>query len=95
LVFGAAGTLASSANPFPAIKFAELADEIAPSNKSPLEVVVAVPLFGDTPFPWAIAKTSREFVAAIPEYSTIAIRKVPEIVSDTVIVFAPPAIFSA
>jgi hypothetical protein len=95
LVFGAAGTLPSMANPFPAVKLAELADETAPSNKSPLEVVVAVPLFGDTPFPWAIANTSREFVAAIPEYSTIAIRKVSEIVSDTVIVFVPPAIFSA
>jgi hypothetical protein len=95
LVFGAAGTLPSMANPLPAVKLAELADETAPSNKSPLEVVVAVPLFGDTPFPWAIANTSREFVAATPEYSTIAIRKVSETVSDTVIVFVPPAIFSA
>ena len=95
LVFGAAGTLPSMANPFPAVKLAELADEAAPSNKSPLEVVVAFPLFGDTPFPWATANTSREFVAATPEYSTIAMRMVPEIVSDTVIAFAPPAIFSA
>src|SRR6266850_7469731 len=95
LVFGAAGTLPSMANPFPAVKLAELADEAAPSNKSPLELVVAFPLFGDTPFPWAIANASREFVATTPEYSTIAIRMVPEIVSDTVIAFAPPAIFSA
>src|SRR6266403_1933694 len=95
LVFGAAGTLPSMANPFPAVKLAELADEAAPSNKSPLELVVAFPLFGDTPFPWAIANASREFVATTPEYSTIAIRMVPEIVSETVIAFAPPAIFSA
>src|SRR5882672_3029968 len=32
LVFGAAGTLPSMANPFPAVKLAELADEAAPSN---------------------------------------------------------------
>jgi hypothetical protein len=94
LVFGAAGILPSMANPFPAVKLAELADETAPSNKSPLDVV-AFPLFGDTPFPWAITNTSREFVAATPEYSTIAMRMVPEIVLDTVIAFAPPRIFSA
>jgi hypothetical protein len=94
-VAGSSGTLATAENPLPAVKLAGLAVEIAPSNKSPLEDVVALPLFGDTPFPWAMEITSKEFAAATPEYSTIAKRIVPEVVSDTVIVFAPPAMFSA
>jgi hypothetical protein len=91
---GSRGTFSTVENPLPAAKLAELAVEIAPSNKSPPDVV-AFPLFGDTPFPWAIAITSSEFVAATPEYSTIAKRIVPDIVSDTVIVFVPPTMFSA
>jgi hypothetical protein len=91
---GSRGTLSVVENPLPAVKLAELAVEIAPSNKSPPDIG-AFPLFGDTPFPCAIASTSSEFVVATPEYSTIAIRIVPDIVSDTLIVFAPPTMFSA
>jgi len=91
---GARGTFSTVENPLPAVKLAELAVEIAPSNKSAPDIV-AFPLFGDTPFPCAIAITSSEFVLATPEYSTIAIRIVPDIVSDTLIVFAPPTMFSA
>jgi hypothetical protein len=42
-----------------------------------------------------MAMTSREFAVATPEYSTIAKRMVPEFESETVMVFAPPEIFSA
>jgi len=59
---------------------------------------VATPLLADVPFPWAtaVAGRSKEFVAAKPEYSRIAKRRVLlEIDSDTITVFAPPAMFSA
>ncbi len=69
---------------------------ISPSNKSPLDRVVAFPLFGAVPDPEATAVTSSEFALMIPEYSRMAKRSVcPEIVSLTVTVFAPPAMFSA
>jgi hypothetical protein len=92
---GLPGTLSMVENPLPAETLAELAVEIAPNNKSPLDDVVAFPLFGDVPFPWAILITSSELAAATPEYSTIAIRIVPDTVSDTEIAFAPPTMFSA
>jgi hypothetical protein len=53
------------------------------------------PLFGEALVPCAVVLTSSEFAEAIPEYSKIAIRKVPCMESDTVITFWPPAIFSA
>jgi hypothetical protein len=68
---------------------------MAPSNKSPLLVVVAFPLLAEAVDACPAAVTSREFDGATPAYSRIAKRKVPEIVSDTVIVFAPAAMFSA
>ncbi len=68
---------------------------IAPSNKSPLAVVVRFPLFGDVLVAVATAVTSREFDVATPEYSRMAIRNGPETVIDTVMVFAPPLMFSA
>jgi hypothetical protein len=58
-------------------------------------VVVAFPLFGDVLVPCADAVTSRELVVATPEYSKIEKRSVAEIVSETVIVFAPAAMFWA
>ena len=66
-----------------------------PISKSPFNVVVAFPLFGDVLFPCAVAVTSSEFEVATPEYSRIANRKIPETVSNTVTVFAPPLMFSA
>ena len=69
--------------------------KIAPSSRSPLAVVVKFPLFGDALIPCAVAAVpSIEFASATPEYSRMANRNVPEMVSDTVIVFAPPAMFS-
>ena len=69
--------------------------KIAPSSKSPLAVVVPFPLFGDALAPCAVAVVSSEFAVATPEYSRMAKRRIPETVSDTVTVFAPPLIFSA
>jgi hypothetical protein len=94
-VFGAPGTLSSLAYPLPAVKFAGLAVMMAPSNKSPFAVVLTFPLFGFALLPCAAPATSSDPPVAIPEYSRIAKRIVAEIVSDTVIVFAPPAMFSA
>jgi hypothetical protein len=68
---------------------------IAPNSKSPLDVVVTVPLFGVAVPPCALVLSSREFAVATPEYSRMATRKGPETVSDTVTVFAPPLMFSA
>jgi hypothetical protein len=92
---GSCGTLSRIENPLPAEKTAGLAVEIAPRNKSPPDAADALPLFGDAPLPWAMAITSSEFEVATPEYSTIAKRIVADAVSDTVMVFAPPAMFSA
>ncbi len=68
---------------------------IAPSSKSPLAVVVKFPLFGDALLPCAVTNTSMELEVATPEYSRMAKRNGPETVSDTVMVFAPPLMFSA
>ena len=91
---GSLGTFSTVEKPLVTVMFAELAVAIAPSNKS-APVVVTLPLFGDAPFPWAMAVTSRELEVAIPEYSTIAKRRVDELVSDTAMLFEPPAMFSA
>jgi len=96
LVLGAAGTLSSLANPLPGAYVAPFAVTSAVNTKSPPIVVAAVPLFKAVPVPWAATAASREFDAAKPEYSRIAKRIVLlETDSDTVTVFAPPAIFSA
>jgi hypothetical protein len=95
LVFGGAGTLASMANPLPAVKVAGFAVKMALSNNSPFHVVAAFALFGDALVPCPAAVISSELAVAIPEYSRIANLSVPRIVSDTVIVFAPPLTFSA
>jgi hypothetical protein len=68
---------------------------MAPSSKSPLDVVVKLPLAGAVLVPIALAVPSTEFDVATPEYSKMANRNVAEAVSETVIVFAPPLIFSA
>jgi hypothetical protein len=68
---------------------------MAPSNKSPPDVVVVFPLLAAVLFPCAVTLTSSEFAVANPEYSNRANRNVPVAVSDTVMVFAPPAMFSA
>ena len=94
--FGSAGAVASIENPLPAVKVAGFAVRMVPKTRSPFAVVAALPLLGAALTPSAAAELSSEFAVAIPEYSKIAKRKVPvEMVSDTVIVFAPPAIFSA
>jgi len=95
LVFGAAGTLPSMAKPFPGVTLAGFAVEMALSNNSPFHVVTAFALFGDALVPCPVAVASSELAIAMPEYSRIENRNVPRIVSDTVIVFAPPLIFSA
>ncbi len=51
---------------------------------------------GDVLVPWLpTAAPSNEFASATPEYSRMAILIVPKMVSDTVTVFTPPAMFSA
>lgn len=69
--------------------------ETEPSNKSPLTVVVALPLLTALPVPVAAAATSREFDVATPEYSRMEKRNGALTVMDTVTVFAPPLMFSA
>jgi hypothetical protein len=68
---------------------------IDPSSKSPFAVVATLPLFGLALFPCVTATPSSEPDVATPEYSKIANRNVAKAVSDTVTVFAPPAMFSA
>lgn len=68
----------------------------AVNTMSPPTVVVAVPVFKVVPVPCVAVITSKELEVANPEYSRIAKRSVLfEIDSDTVTVFAPPAMFSA
>jgi len=95
LVFGSAGTLPSMANPLPAVKLAEFPVEMALNNNSPFDAVTAFALFGEALVPCPVAVTSSELPVAIPEYSRIENLNVPRTVSATVIVFAPPLIFSA
>jgi hypothetical protein len=95
LALGAAGTLPSMTNPFPAVKLAGFAVKMALNNNSPFPVVAAFALLGDALVPCPVAVTSSELAVAIPEYSRIANLNVPRIVSETVIVFAPLLIFSA
>lgn len=79
----------------PAVKVPGLVVTITPRSKSPLDVVVAGPLFGVVLPPCALVVSSSEFAVATPEYSRMATRNGPETVSDTVTVFAPPLLFSA
>src|SRR5216684_400201 len=95
LVFGGAGIDSSIVYPLPAVKIAGLPIMIAPNNKSPFAVVVRFPLLGFALVPCCAAIPSSEFDVATPEYSKIAKRIVPDIDCFTVIVFAPPAMFSA
>jgi len=81
--------------PLPAVNVAGLPVIMAPSSKSPFAKVVVFIVLGDALFPCATAVVSSEFASATPEYSRMAKRSVPETVSDTVTVFAPPATFSA
>jgi len=69
--------------------------ETEPSSKSPLTVVVALPLLTAVPVAVAAAVVSREFDVATPEYSRMAKRNGALTVMDTVTVFAPPLMFSA
>jgi hypothetical protein len=95
-VFGAAGTRSSSTKPLPAVSVAPFAVTATPSSKSPFTVVVVAPLLGNALVPWAPTATSSELAVATPEYSRMANRRVFEVMlSETVTVFAPPAIFSA
>ena len=93
---GAAGTLSSTVYPLAAVKVTPAAAATSPRIRSPPTVVVAVPLFNVEPEPSPAEVTSMELDIARPEYSRIAKRKVLFANdSDTVTVFAPPAIFSA
>src|SRR6266404_142322 len=97
LVFGAAGTRSSIVYQVPVVYVATRPDITSPSTRLPA-AVVAFPLFAAVPFPCATAVDvrSKEFEVAKPEYSKMAKRKVLlDIDSDTVTVFAPPAMFSA
>lgn len=57
--------------------------------------MVRLPLFGAALEPVAAAVPSRELEVATPEYSRMAKRSGPEMVMDTVTVFAPALTFSA
>jgi len=61
LLDGSAGTRSSAIKLAPFVKVAGFAVAITPSSKSPLEVVVAFPLFGVALVPCADAETSDEF----------------------------------
>ena len=65
------------------------------SNNSPLAVVVKFPVPGAVLVLVPVAVASREFDVATPEYSEMAKRSGPETDMVTVIVFAPPLMFSA
>src|SRR5437879_4478876 len=54
---------------------------MSPHSKSPWLVVVAFPLLGVELVPCAAAAPSREFAVATPEYSNMAKRRVPEMLS--------------
>src|SRR5215467_14526129 len=95
LVPGAAGTKSLIVYPVPAVNAVLSAVPTEPSSKSPLTVVVALPLFGAVLVAVATTAASREFDVATPEYSKIAKRNGPETVMDAVMVFAPQLIFSA
>ena len=56
----------------------------------------ALPLFKAVPVPCPVLVTSIELASITPENSRIAKRKVlPEMLSVTLTVFAPPTMFSA
>jgi len=95
LVFGSAGTKSLTAKPAPPVKVVLSAVATSPSSKSPLTVIVRFPLFGDVLVADAAATASGEFAVATPEYSSMAKRNGPETVIVTVMVLAPPAMFSA
>src|SRR5882762_11879000 len=92
-----AGTRSSTVNPAPPVYVAGSDVASTPRIRSPLAVVVIVGLAKDALVPSIeLGVPSSELVVATPEYSKIANRSVPpEMVSDTVTVFAPPAIPSA
>jgi hypothetical protein len=94
-VLGAAGTRSPMTYPLPAVNVLGLAVDRRPITRSPLVVVVADAVVGVLLLPCPVAVTSREFPDATPEYSRIANLRVPENAFATVIVFAPPAMFSA
>jgi hypothetical protein len=83
--------------PVPAVYVAASAVANTPKIKSPVPVVVIDGDAIDALVPSTDAGVpSSEDAVATPEYSKIANRSVPpEIVSDTVTVFAPAAMFSA
>ena len=94
LVFGCAGTKSLTVKPAPPVKVVLSAVATSPRSKSPL-VVVRFPLFGDVLVADAATTASREFASATPEYSRMAKRNGPETVMVTVMVLAPPTMFSA
>lgn len=80
----------------PAVKAVALVVTITDKSKSPLALVVRLPVLGDALLPCAvIGVASRELFGATPEYSKMEIRNGPATVSDTVMVSAPPLMLSA
>jgi hypothetical protein len=78
------------------VKACEEVVAMAANNKSPLAVVVTLPVLGVVELPCAVTGTpSSELLLATPEYSRIAMRNGPAIDCETVMVFAPALIFSA
>lgn len=69
--------------------------ETIASSKSPLAVVVRLPVFGEVLVVVAAAVASREFAVATPEYSRMSMRSGPETLIVTVMVFAPALMVSA
>src|SRR5882672_1167013 len=92
-----AGTRSSTVNPAPPVYVAASAVAKTPRIRSPVAVVVIGGLAKDALVPSIeVGVPSSEPDVATPEYSKIANRSVPpESVSDTVTVFAPPAMPSA
>ena len=82
--------------PFCAVKTAMFLVITADSKRSPLAVVVKLPLFGDALLPSAVAGVpSRELLVATPEYSKMIKRSEALTDCDTWIVSGPPMMFSA
>src|SRR5579864_5465845 len=78
LVLGAAGTRSSSVYPLPATKVVGFAVMIAPSRRSPAEVVVRVPLAGEALVPCLPTVASSAPEGATPAYSRMENWRAPD-----------------
>jgi hypothetical protein len=94
-VEGAASIVSRVMKPVPAVIVLRLCVEMTPSSRSPLVVVVALPLSGAVSEALSVALTSSAFVVATPAYSRIANRSEMAVDAPTVTVLAPAAMFCA